>query len=266
MNADEQQAHYNNEYLEAVLSGETNKVREALAMGADPAYVTAPVLRAVIHNNLPMVNLLLDHGCSIDESFAICSPPLTTAVEKGYADIALCLIERGAKTPGDGYILTVALELSQKRCAVIEALVNKAGAEINAPETSNTSTPILTIAVMNGDLEAVDCLLKLGADPEIPGRNSKQTALHFACQSNTPDGPAIVERLLAAGANPLAERAGGDRPLDVAMKCGLSRHAEIVKKYLHERHEREMKVKMASQIEQLNKMPGARPRRGFGGA
>lgn len=58
-------------------------------------------------------------------------------------------------------------------------------------------------AVFHGHVRLVDCLIELGADVNQPLAGSGETPLHAAlCKSEHERFDAIVERLLAAGANP----------------------------------------------------------------
>ena len=71
----------------------------------------------------------------------------------------------------------------------------------------------LHAAALVGDLAVVEKLIAAGANPNTH-TNFGSTPLHYAAENN--DNPAIVEVLIAGGANPNARDADGRFPFDHA--------------------------------------------------
>lgn len=77
---------------------------------------------------------------------------------------------------------------------------------------------VLWLAVEQGDDDAIERLLREGADLEATDADGR-AALHWAVDKGEDD---LVPRLLAAGANPNAQTRDGERPLDFAAHIGLA--------------------------------------------
>ena len=94
---------------------------------------------AVADKNLPLVDLLLEYDgrAALDWFDEVDRTPLMCAVDAGYVEIALRLID--------------------------------AGADVNAHNEAWIGDTALHRAAANGTWEMVELLLKAGADPTIPG-------------------------------------------------------------------------------------------------
>lgn len=98
---------------------------------------------------------------------------------------------------------------------IVEGL--KAGA-LTLPVMREAATPLLHAALDWGNAEAVDLLLRCGADPEVPCEDGV-FPLHRAVQRGL---VRVVCQLTAHGANPNRPDAEGRTPLDHAFASGVS--------------------------------------------
>lgn len=102
------------------------------------------------------------------------------------------------------------------------------GADINAKDEHNRT--ILNFIVMqyhsktNDKTDAIEFLLKYGADPNIGDEEGIMPLHHAALKSNTD----IARMLLKNGANPLAKDKKGDTPIDKAKSIGNTAMVELL--------------------------------------
>lgn len=92
------------ELSEAVYAGDFKKAKELLERGADPDERSTarrdvpPLLLSIMEfSGLEMIGLLLDHGADINITRSHDFTPLIQAVFDYRADVALLLVERGAR-------------------------------------------------------------------------------------------------------------------------------------------------------------------------
>ena len=89
-----------------------------------------------------------------------------------------------------------------------------AGADVAARDDEG-QTPLYRAAAYNENPAVVEALLAAGADPAVRYELMGYTPLHAAASYR--ENPAVVEALLAAGANLEARSNGGDTPLNSAI-------------------------------------------------
>jgi ankyrin repeat protein len=181
----------------AVISGDMQIVNDLLKHGADPNFAglssRAPLLLACALEDLPMVQRLISAGANVDRIGNISSTdadevpksslltPFIVAATEGNGQIMQCLLDHGADLnkeidgirQGDLALVTSGVN----RHIRVTQLLMKRGFNLNARDHEGRTA--LWLAVKNEEREAVEALLKLGADPSIEGPGGK-TPLQIA--------------------------------------------------------------------------------------
>jgi hypothetical protein len=187
---------------DAVAAGKVDFVEAALKAGKNPnmrrpAYGTL-LWRATTFKRLDMIKLLLSYGA--DPKAKGNEDLVGAAIETGRMDILMCLVEAGASVnrPSDacGRDDFLAAAISNGNRDMVKYLLEH-GADPNGTSAICDETAF-QVAAMKGDLEAMELLLKAGADINHRDCNG-MSALMLACQKGQ---QAAVEFLLAHGADP----------------------------------------------------------------
>jgi ankyrin repeat protein len=110
------------------------------------------------------------------------------------------------------------------RTEAVEYLI-KAGAEVNSPSKNSLGVTPLQSAVAGGHLEIIRLLLAAGASPNVRERGG-YTPLHAAAQNGDVE---IVRCLIFGGANVDATSDNDEKPLDMALKSGHDEVANLLK-------------------------------------
>ena len=160
----------------AVIQRQAEIARMLLLAGARPNVMrwdrTTPLYWAAKSGCLEVVELLLNAGASVIAEPEHESTSLHVAAEMGFTSVLGRLLAADGKAAINrfDYIartpLTCAMQARQ--FAAAESLIS-AGADVNAHDDERIGDTALHYAAENGDSEAVELLLKAGADPEIPG-------------------------------------------------------------------------------------------------
>ena len=183
-----------------------------------------------------LAEALIKAGVDPNQSAEGGKPPLILAMEKGYGDVVVNLLDSGADPKGlqiDGKPLLVWVLESDKdhwwspsrdERRVAEALI-KAGVDPN--QSAEGSKPPLILAMEKGYGDFVISLLGSGADPkglQIDG----QPLLVWVLESDKDHWSNLhnkhyylVEALIKAGVDPNQSAEGGKPPLILAMEKGF---------------------------------------------
>jgi ankyrin repeat protein len=213
------------EFLSAITSGETVKVKEYLRQ--DPALVrstdekgTSAVLLAVYYRQKEIVDLLLGTGMEID---------IFEAAATGRTGRVKELIEKdhrllNAYAPDGFYPLGLAIFFGHKETAL---LLVTSGAEVNMASKNAMNVMPLHAAAAARQLEVAQILVERGGDV-----NARQqagfTPLHEAAATGQVE---LASLLITRGANVNAQTDDGKTPLRFALKSKQSGMAELLRKH-----------------------------------
>lgn len=183
------------ELLIAVKNNDIIAVNALLKENVNPNFVDeegySPLHRAVLNNNLDVVNVLfsykdidteikLPYEASVDDWYLGGATPLLVASYTGNADIVNALIEAGsdirAKDDIDG-ATTIHIASANGNNEVINILLNKDNTLINEAD-SMKDTPLHWASIKN-QTDTISLLLANGADTKLTNSDGN-TVLHYA--------------------------------------------------------------------------------------
>ncbi len=207
--------------LEAIRDGDTAQVQHLLQQGAsanvrDEAGDTA-LMRAALYADVEMMRVLLENGAAVQVRGGDGTAPLLRTIHD--RDKIRLLLDRGA--PVDDLVMVAAASVPGSRAALelLLARGGKGGAAVPAYTA-------LMAAALNGDLEAVTCLLDHGANVKAKTPTGFTALIAAALSGNAQ----VVALLLDRGADPNAvaelERGILQTPAGVAASMG---HADCLR-------------------------------------
>ncbi|WP_157146684.1 ankyrin repeat domain-containing protein [Brachyspira pilosicoli] len=183
------------ELLIAVKNNDIIAINALLKENVNPNFVDeegySPLHRAVLNNNLDVVNVLLSYKdidteiklpyeASVDDWYLGGATPLLVASYTGNADIVNALIEAGsdirAKDDIDG-ATTIHIASANGNNEVINILLNKDNTLINEAD-SMKDTPLHWASIKN-QTDTISLLLANGADTKLTNSDGN-TVLHYA--------------------------------------------------------------------------------------
>jgi hypothetical protein len=158
-------------------------------------------LMTAVEGNRPaeVARLLAKYPASVNHPNHDGNPALVQAVFSGNIPISELLLQRGANpnaTNGNGVpVLSIALMHQQRKApSPLVGLLLKHGADANLRCARDGATP-LHAALLQGDVDTVETLLRHGANPNLPSCNG-QTPLEIATDKH----PDFTKALFAHGA------------------------------------------------------------------
>jgi ankyrin repeat protein len=176
-----------------------------------------PLYRALVLENETVIETLLGFGANANANDHRGDPLLFTALSIGSRPASLALIKAGANpnardTTGKS-ALSYAVYLKQQD--IIAALVT-AGADLNVPSEAGdgeNAAPPIFLAIKSGDLAVVQQLIAAGANVNAVDQQGS-TPLHRAVLAQPVEyATGLVTTLLRAGADANAMRSKGGAPL-----------------------------------------------------
>ena len=221
---------------EAALLGDAALTKALLDAGADlnPEDTANALRHAAVSGQTETLALLLDSGAPVDSADKNGKTALMQAALYGQFPALRLLLERGANPNmtdnGGGTALMDSVSSSVRRNRESVALLLSYGAKANA-QSRRGWTPLI-LCCLWGDAEAVEILLRHGADPnlftdaEIMAREegcSNSNALIMAASNGHIEA---VKLLLQYGANPLAKNSAEQNALDAARRQNGFKRAE----------------------------------------
>ncbi len=217
----------------AVKHGRLNIIQLLLDAGAsvksNGKEQESPIMAAATSGKLELVKLMIDNGADFNNKSDRYGTALHCAAELGHHQIVTFLIDKGAKvdisTEVRGTALTHAATNGHMKTAEI-LLAN--GADINA-YTGSQGSP-LSNAIRRGNTEMVAFLLDKGAEVNFPN-SGRQSALHSAVLNGKKKEKIVnLNLLLDKGADVNASNYGRGYALIAAAQNG---HDDIVKLLLN---------------------------------
>lgn len=183
------------------------------------------LMTAASEGRLDAARKLLEAGAAVDERNANGGTALMYAISANQLEVAEFLLAQGADANAQARIgwTPLLVAAAKGRARGVELLLAK-GAACATPDAYGW-TPLMR-AVSGGYIEAVDVLLASGQADIGAREESGATALHIAAGRGF---TTIVQRLLEAGAEPLATDGAGRTPAEVARMQG-HRDAEALLK------------------------------------
>ena len=173
-----------------------------------------PIHDAARRGHETVASLLLDGGSEVDARSAIQRTPLHHACWNGHVHIAKLLVGRGADTTLNDKNGDTALIFAVQ--SKNEEMVRFVLGETNALEArgSEKATALHRASVPGCCLGISKLLIESGAEVRLVDLHGN-IPLHIASFSGREE---LVEFLLSNGSDPFVQDAGGDTPLDVALK------------------------------------------------
>jgi ankyrin repeat protein len=206
----------------AINEHDATALRAAINEGADVNQPNnegrVPLYRALVLENEMVIETLLGLGANANANDHRGDPLLFTALSIGSRPASLALIKAGANpnardTTGKS-VLSYAVYLKQQD--IIAALVT-AGADLNAPsetgDSAGDAAPSIFLAIKSGDLAVVQQLIAAGANVNAMDQQGS-TPLHRAVLVQPVEYAVdLVTTLLVSGADANAMRPKGGAPL-----------------------------------------------------
>lgn len=189
-----------------------------------------PLLGATQSGSIDLVKYLLENKADPNRRGITGNTPLSVAVSLDRYDIVDLLVSKGASFSRGGdklnkeySILTV--PLSTGNLKMVEHLLKK-----GASPNGGSGLP-LAFAIMTKNKNAIDLLVKNGADVNYPGKNGFRPLMTATIEGDE----TVLKTLLAHGADPKLKDEKGMTVFDWAKKY-KSKGGEVLKKLLDEKN------------------------------
>jgi ankyrin repeat protein len=186
---------------------------------------------AVANDKLPVVQLLLSRGASVDAGVASCGTSLFLACNLGHLAIAKALLASGAHVTGQqllhGALFKVAASGAHLELLRVLLQYHAPVEEVDA----EGMTPLMQCVKQSAGCCAASMLIEAGADVNARqtggGGIVQLTALHYAAYIQSADMRGMLRELLAAGASADALCSNHCLPLHTALRDNCSPNPEV---------------------------------------
>jgi uncharacterized protein len=180
------------DFFIAIKQDNPSSLSRLLATGFDPNTVNtdgqSALIMALREASPKVAKVLIEHPVTkVDIRNAADETPLMLAALRGYVELSVTLVARGAEINKPGW--TPLHYAATGGSADIVALLLKSGANINA-RAPNDATPLM-MGAMFGSTETVRLLLDTGANPKLKNAGG-QTALDYAINGSRPDAIGLL--------------------------------------------------------------------------
>jgi ankyrin repeat protein len=214
----------NGELFDAVIAGDTDKVRRLIRKKADVNYAEqisitdgeivygwTPLMSAAMQGNLPVVQMLVKAGAWINYMNSMAGSALLMAANNGNLDIVAFLIANRAyvnNSNSEGITPLMAASMGG-HAAVVKALIN-AKADLNAVHKDGDSAMMFALA--HGQSEIARILIDHGATINLQNKFGVTPLIIAAAEGNE----GLVKTLLEKGADVTRKDDGGRTAADIA--------------------------------------------------
>ncbi|MBC7918908.1 MAG: ankyrin repeat domain-containing protein [Rhodoferax sp.] len=169
-----------------------------LAKGFDPNTVNPDgqygLIVALRESSPKVAKVLAEHPATkVDVRNAVDESPLMLAALRGYLELCVTLVSRGAAINKSGWTPLHYAATGGNADIVAMLLKHNAGIDAVAP---NGATPLM-MGAMFGSTDVVKQLLDAGADPSLKNAGG-QTALDYAINASRPDAIALLRKVTQA--------------------------------------------------------------------
>lgn len=211
--------------INAVIQGDTEKVKSLLASGAKVDVADGNGWQALHEvalsgsgDSAEVTRILLAAGAKVDAVDKQGRQPIIFAVEGENIKVVKVLLAAGAKanTVDNNGLQLIHVAAKTNSTEMVKLLFD-AGALIDAPD-KNGDTP-LHWASRVGNTDMVKALIAAGANPNAADKDGDQP-LHWAARYGNYGNTEMVKALLAAGAKEDSPNKAGEQPITIIKHIG----------------------------------------------
>ncbi|QDZ22750.1 ankyrin repeat domain-containing protein [Chloropicon primus] len=210
--------------VKALNEYESDEGAESLAELRDERKRTALHWAAMSTSERSVSDVLIEKGCKVDACDNRGRTPLHYAVESGYIDQAVCLLQAGADPDlcFDNGLSAIQMAARDDKLNITKELIKFGASTRRVPGSGDRHRSALQWGVANGNQEICRCLVDIGVDmnelyPHLDVEHGR-TPLMVAVRKGYKEA---AEVLLSKGADINCKDESGKRAFDYAVEAGL---------------------------------------------